>query len=150
MSNIDPYRPRYLIRKQLLEEQRELDRQEKREQAKATWYAGIIAGVTIVALFSLILPPAFKGVSEGLSQIKKGFDVKSDLTHGRQTVRIIYAQRADIHHIVLKLQESGYTVKTSRASGFYREGKVFSVGKQSFENEHDLYNYLNGLNNEKK
>lgn len=146
---IDQYKPRYLLEKQLLEEQRSANRQEKKD-----WIVvyGILSFVFCIPIYFLIwkyIDTSYDLYANSVSEIQRQVDAyngTSDLAPGDDTVIITYSERADIHHIVKKLQRFGYQVSTTKTKGYYSAKKYFRVDSELFESEYDLYRYLKEKN----
>lgn len=142
---IDQYKPRYLVRQELDRLDRQRAQEERRDDNRL---AMILAGVICLTLAF----PLYRGVRLALELYEKSSEevVKMvenyqslDLDHGSGHVTIVWDGKADIHHIIKKLELRGYKVSSTRSKGIYSGGKVFRFGNESFGNEFDLYDYLN-------
>ena len=146
---IDQYKPRYLLRKQLLEEQRQANRQETRDWI---FTYSILAAVFCIPIYFLVwkyIDTSYYLYDNSVKEIQRQVDIyngNSDLVPGTDEVFITYSDRADIHHIVSKLKRFGYQVSTTKTKGYYAAKKYFRVDSERFESEYDLYRYLTEKN----
>ena len=146
---IDQYKPRYLLQKQLLEEQRAANRQEKKDWIVVYSLLAFVFCIPIYFLIWKYIDTSYDLYSNSVTEIQRQIDAyngNSDLAPGSDTVVITYSERADIHHIVKKLQRFGYQVSTTNTKGYYSAKKYFRVDSELFESEYDLYRYLKEKN----
>ena len=146
---VDQYKPRYLLRKQMLDEQRAASRQDRRD-----WIIvyGVLAFVFSIPIYFLIwsyISTSYDLYNNSVIEIQRQVDMyngTTDLVRGDDRVIITYSDRADIHHIVKKLRLFGYEVSTTKTKGYYSAKKYFRVDSELFESEYDLYRYLKEKN----
>lgn len=144
---IDQYKPRYLIRKQLLEEQRRQHITDARENEGLAILATFVFGIPLlIGLLSVIniAGDLLESSHQEIARQVDSYNNSTVLKRGKATVTIIYTHEAEIHHVWKKLNECGYTVNTTKSKGAYRHADIiYNVDGESFRNEFDLYDYLN-------
>ncbi len=146
---MDQFKPRYLLRKQLLEEQKSAKKQDKKDWILVYSLLGFVFSIPAYFVIWSYFDTGYDLYTDSVAEIQRQVDIyngSSDLVQGDDTIVITFSDRADIHHIVKKLRRFGYQVSTAKTKGYYSSKKYFRVDSELFENEYDLYAYLTEKN----